>query len=421
MRTRLLGGLAALAAVFSTATPGRAQSGLYSGGLSDSTGLPGSASENVPLPLGNPGSHGVFTFADVSYISQTWTMKDQTIAYRGLVDTTGAITGLPGQYIGSGQVALTTADFGRRSFMPGMNLGIGYKTEDGTSITARFMALSPTDYNSAATLAAPYARSRPDLADTYLTAGVFNFGPQYAGPARKTAYEGSTIFAPFIDANGNVQLRQQLGDGLFYGIWNGASTMVITYRTNYQEAEIGARVPMFQTEKSRIYALAGGRFHWFYEKFSWRTTSFDVDGGTTARDQAVYTNTLSQRLYGPYGGVGHDVYLGSRFAVSTDLTGALLLGVIKERAKYKLSDNSTSAKRSVNELRLVPSAGANVNLWWYPIQGVQVRLGYSANTFFNTKNMEDPVGFNMGAIDPGYGNQAFRMIHGVNFGVGLFF
>ena len=422
MRTRLLGGLAALAAVLTTATPGRTQGpGMYSGGLSDSGGLPGLPSENVPIPLGNPGTHGFYGFVDGGYYFQSRTMRDQTIAYRGLVDTTGAVTGLPGTYIGSGRVALSTSDFGRRSYSPAVNFGIGYKTDDGTSITARFMALSPRDYNASATQATQYARSRPDLADTYLTAGVFNFGPQYAGPARKTAYEGSTVVNPHFDANGNVVIRDTLGDRLFYGIWNGAGTMTITYRQNYQEAEIGARVPLFQTEQSRIYALAGGRFNWFYEKFAWRTTSFDVNGGTNARDQALYTNVLSQRMYGPYGGVGHDVYLGSRFALSTDLTGALLLDVVKERAKYKLADNSTSAKQSVNELRLVPSAGANLNLWWYPIQGVQVRVGYSINTWFNTKNMAEPVGFDLGAIDPGYGNQAFRYLHGVNFGVGLFF
>jgi len=422
MRTRLLGGLAALAAVFTTALPGRAQGpGLYSGGLSDSGGLPGLPSETLPLPLGNPGSQGFYIYGDLGYYFQSQTLGNQVVARRGLVDSTGAITGTPGTLIGSGDPALTTRDFGRRGYVPALNLGIGYKTTDGTSITRRYLAFSSASYSASATLVPQGFRGSQDLADTFLTSPVFNFPPQYAGPARKTAFEGSTIVRPFIDQNGNVQLTQVLGDGLFYGVWNGASTSVLSYKTDYQEAEIGARVPLFQTEKSRIYALGGARYNWFFERLKWITTSFDVDGGSLPSYSAEYTNTLSQRLYGPYAGVGHDVYLGSRFAVSSDLTGAILLGVIKERAKYKLSDNSVSNKRSVNELRLVPSAGANLNLWWYPIQGVQVRLGYSANTFFNTKNIEQPIGFNMGAIDPIYGDQAFRIIHGMNFGVGLFF
>jgi len=413
MRTRLLGGLAALAAVLTTATPGRAQGpGMYSGGLSDSGGLPGLPAENVPLPLGNPGGHGFFGFVDGGYYTQNWTLGDQIIARRGLIDSTGAVTGTPGTFIGSQRVALTSSQFGRRSDAPAFNIGIGYKLDDGTSLTARFMAFTPKSYNAAATLVPEGFRSDSQLADTFLTAGVFNFSPRYAGPARKTAFEGS----PIPGGAGST-----FGDGLFYGIWNGASTMVITYKSSYQEAEVGARVPIFQTEQSRIYALAGGRFNWFFERFKWFTTSFDVDGGTDSTSIAEYTNDLSQRLYGPYAGVGHDIYLGSRFALSSDLTGALLLGVIKERAKYKLGDNSISTKRSVNDLRIVPSAGGNLNLWWYPIQGVQVRVGYSANTFFNTKSMDEPVGFNMGAIDPAYGDNQFRIIHGVNFGIGLFF
>ena len=55
------------------------------------------------------------------------------------------------------------------------------------------------------------------------------------------------------------------------------------------------------------------------------------------------------------------------------------------------------------------------------VEGVQVRLGYQGMAFFNTRNMEEPIGFNMGAMDPRYDVQYFRLIHGFNFGVGLFF
>ncbi|HEY3787721.1 MAG TPA: hypothetical protein VGL71_02650, partial [Urbifossiella sp.] len=131
--------------------------------------------------------------------------------------------------------------------------------------------------------------------------------------------------------------------------------------------------------------------------------------------------TLSQRMYGPFVGIGHEIFLADQFSLSVDLTGAALIGIVKERAKYELMDKSTEAKAGVNEWTLVPNANANVNLWWYPVEGVQVRLGYQAMTYFNTRNLQDPVGFNMGAIDPVYGTQYFRLVHGLNFGVGLFF
>lgn len=76
---------------------------------------------------------------------------------------------------------------------------------------------------------------------------------------------------------------------------------------------------------------------------------------------------------------------------------------------------------SRNDATLVPSFTGDINLWWYPVEGVQMRVGYNAWTFFNTQNMQNPIGFNYGAIDPVYGTQHFRIVHGLNVGLGLFF
>jgi len=423
MRNKLFGGITAVTVILFSVGQAAAQigSGSGSGGLSDSGGLPGSPGESsiipfgggggaVPLPLANPGGHGFYTFAEMVYYAQSWTLGDQIVAYRGLVDAQGVLTGAPGLYLGSGVPALTTAEFGRRTFLPGLNIGVGYKLEDGTSFHARYLSLGRQDYNRSATLVPPSFRSRLDLADTYLVSNVYNFPSQYAGPAVKTAFEGITL------PDGRI-----VPDGTFYGIWNGASTMTITYTQRYSEAEIGARSPLFTTEYSKIYAMAGGRFNWFFERFKWYTQSQDLAGNTGPIFQATYENTLSQRMYGPYLGFAHDVYLGNRFAVSSELTGALSLSVNKERAKYSLDDDSISAKRSRNDFTLVPQVGGSINLLWYPLAGVQMRVGYTINTFWNTRNIQDPIGFDMGAIEPVYSNQTFRMIHGLNVGIGVFF
>ena len=76
---------------------------------------------------------------------------------------------------------------------------------------------------------------------------------------------------------------------------------------------------------------------------------------------------------------------------------------------------------SRDELNVTPTLTANLNLWWYPIEGVQMRVGYNALTFFNTMYMQNPIGFNYSAIDPVYETKYFRILHGVNVGVGLFF
>jgi hypothetical protein len=431
MRHRLYGGsLLAVAALFAGAPAARAQSiDLLSGStgsladrlpggvmargqIGDSTyDVPGRPAENIPIPTGNPGGHGFYTALDFMFLTQTWALGDQIVAVRGLVDSRGLITGLPGTYIGSGVEALRTGDFPRQSWLPGFNLTLGYKLDDGTSIYLSYLNLLDRNYHTGATLVPPFFRSAPDLSDTFLVAGVFNFPPHYAGPLVKTEAD---------DANGN-RIPDPNEGGNFYGIWNGAGVMDIQFNHRFNQWEIGARVPLFQTEYSRIYGLAGGRFDWFWERFQWRTVSYDINGQATQRDAATYKNTLSQRMYGPFFGCGHEVYMGKRFSLSLDVTGAVLMNIISERAKYKLESAEIQNKLSRDEFSLVPSATAHLNMWWYPIEGVQVRVGYNAWTFFNTMRMEQPIGFNYSSIDPAYERQYFRIVHGANAGVGLFF
>lgn len=374
-------------------------------------GVPGQASRFNPLPTDSPDQRGVFTFGEFMILTQSWGLGKQTVAVRGLVDSRGAITGLPGTYIGSGVNALSTDDFPRRSYQPGFQVGVGYKFEDGTSVHLSYMNLLSQNYHAGATLAAPFFRSRPDLSDTFLTAGVFNFPPQYAGPLVKTVAD---------DTNSNGTADPGEG-GNFYGIWNGASVMDIQFNQWFTQWEIGARVPLFQTEYSRIYALAGARMDWFMERFRWRTVSYDVSGQAGNRDAATYNNTLSQRMYGPYIGCGHEIYLRNGFSLSLDTTAAVLLNVIKQRAKYVLDSREIQNKMSRDEFGIVPSVTANLNLWWNPLDGVQMRVGYNGLTFFGTQYMQDPIGFNYGSIDPVYETKVFRLVHGVNVGLGLFF
>lgn len=366
--------------------------------------VPLNAEPTIPIPTGHAGDAGFYTSIESVFMTQTRAMGNQTVAFRGIVDSTGNITGLPGTYVGSHQVALSTNELGRSTFTPGFRIELGYKFDDGTQLYFNALRLFDAHYSAGATLAAPFARSRPDLTDTFLTSGVFNFSPKFAGPGHKTAYD------PVGSGASNT-----------YGIWNGSSTQDIKFTQRFQQMDLGGRMPLFQTDYSRVYGMAGGRFAWFFERFSWITRSFAVDGNSNPQDAAFYTNTLSQRLYGPFVGVGHEIFIANQFSMSVDLTGAALLGIVKERTTYELGDRSTRAKRSNNEFSIVPNANAAVNMWWYPVEGVQVRFGYQAMSFFNTRNMAEPIGFNVGAIDPRYDTQYFRLIHGLNFGVGLFF
>jgi hypothetical protein len=60
-------------------------------------------------------------------------------------------------------------------------------------------------------------------------------------------------------------------------------------------------------------------------------------------------------------------------------------------------------------------------LWWYPVEGVQVRIGYDAMGFFNTVSSPYPVNFNYSLGQNLWRDGTFRFIDGVNLGVGFIF
>ncbi|MDY3553602.1 hypothetical protein R5W24_002705 [Gemmata sp. JC717] len=400
MRIRYIGG-AVLAAVVAVACPERAaaqesfptpiNSGDFAGGGA------------FPIPTGRAGDSGFYTSAEFTMLRQSKAIGSQDIGFRGLYDTMGTITGIPGTFLGSGTPALNTKSGGAGTYQPGFVAEIGYKFDTGTRVYLKYLQLFDAQYSSGATQYPLGFRSNGDLTDTFLSSPVYNFTTFFNGPTQDTNFDVG-------NAGNNTA-----------GLWNAADVMDTKFTQRYQQAELGMRMPMFATEYSSVYGLGGARFAWFFERFTWRTVDLDQNGNSTPQSAAEYSNTLSQRMYGLFVGCGHEIYLGSMFSLSSDLTAAAYLDVVKGRAKYKLGDDTTQSKYGRNTWSLVPSLTADVNLWMYPIEGVQLRVGYSAMTFFNTRYMKDPVGFNFGNIDPNYATKYFRLLHGFNLGVGFFF
>lgn len=399
MRHSLYGGLLAAATLIATAPTTQAQ-------FSEPYSIPGRSEVIAPIPTGKPDQNGFYGVLSFIIATQSGGTGDQTVAVRGLIDSVGLLTGLPGTLIGSGTPALTTDQFGRRSWQPGYQFNIGYKFDDGIAVYAKFGQLVKQKYSAGASgPATPFFRNSIDLADSFLTAAVYNFPPDYAGQPIKTTEDLNPAFAP----------------GNFYGIWNGATVMDIQFEQSFTQGDFAARVPMFETEYSRTYGFAGLRYAWFMERFYWRTVGADIDGIARPQDVAIYTNTLSQRMYGPMIGCGNEVYVGKRFSVGVDVSAAGLVNVAKEKVKYKLGDESTAAGRKRVEFELVPNVNADFNLMWYPIEGVQVQAGYSLQSYFGTRYMKEPIAFNFGALDPAYNIKAYRFVSMFNFGVGFFF
>jgi hypothetical protein len=368
----------------------------------NSWGYSGTPSINAPVPIGTqqPGGEGIYGAAEFLFYHEDRTLGTQPVAARGVRDSDGSITGTPGQFIGSGRTAMTTDNFGRTSWTPGWRATIGYKLEDGSSISLSYANMIEVKYNFSVGPIPPGFQTYTGGIDTFLSSPVFGFSPQFSGPQSKASIGSASAL---------------------YGLWNGATTMSEDFIQRFVASDITYRQNVYETENTRSYAMAGGRFAWFWDEYKWNTTDTESNGSIGPQDQVNYHNIMSQRMYGPFVGVGNEVFIGNAFAASADLSGAALLDVIKERAAYTLGDGSITSKRARSDYAVVPNVDLTVNVWWYPIEGMQVKLGYDLYTFWNTQYMQQPIGFNAGGPDPSYKTEVFRMIHGIHVGVGYIF
>jgi len=452
----------------------------------DFPGLP--SGTQIPLPLGNdrPDTGGFFSALEFLTISQGRAFGSQTVAVRGIIDSNGGVGGIvnqgsvpnlnfgqpigilpgtgitipggvgfppvvippiiltdtrpflpgpttltpavPGRFIGSRTRALSTGDLGRTTFTPGMRLTLGYGLGGGDTISFSYMHLFQAKYSAVASLAPPFSGQSPtDPAETFLTSAVFNFPSQLSGPL----FRRSADFIPIstIDANGNISAG--VGPGSSYGIFNGASVMEISLIQRFNAFDITYRTTAIESEYGRSYVTAGGRSAWIFERFTWRTTTFGVDrdpisvDAQTTSESVKYTNTLSQHLYGPFLGLGHDLYLGNGFSAEVDCSAAMLVNIAKKRAKYQLQqpigELGIQNKRTANELGFVPNANLAVNMAWRPKPFIEAKIGYNIWTYYNTLYMAKPIDFNYGSLDPGYDNRFIRLYHGLNIGLALTF
>lgn len=349
---------------------------------------------------------GFYCFLKGLYWRETRPLKNQVIAERGFIDVDGSVGGQgPGIFIGSGNEALNTRQLrGPGTWQPGYNIGAGWRFESGLVIQLNWYHLVDGRYTVTAGLLPRNFAVRSDLADSFLTSKVFNFPADYAGNTRNLAV-------------GN--------DGATFGIWNAASNMSIQFIQRFDMGDLTARIPIWQTDDYRSYGLFGPRAVSMWERFKWRTVDADNTGAATADTTAIYTNVVSNRLYGVHIGCGNEWRMGDTpigaFSCSLDLEGAIYGDFVKARARYELADHTTAASRSRNIASIVPGAEARLNFHWFPWEAIEVQVGYSGMVFFNTVASPRPVDFDFGTIDPRWEHGIFRLFHGFTFGVGVVF
>jgi hypothetical protein len=353
-----------------------------------------------------PYESGGFYFAsEFWFLRQSNLLRDQVIAARGFVDVDGSITGHPGQPVGPFSPALLASDAGgQASYAPGLQLTLGYRLENGIAIEANWLHLIQQKYPAQASIIPQNFNIAPDLSNTFLFSPVFNFPGEFRGqPGKINA--GSPLAA--------------------FGIWNGAIQDQIIFTQRFDQYDLTMRVPVYQDDCNRTYGLVGPRIVHMWERFKWRAISADQALSSVATGVGIYNNILSQNLYGVHVGGGWERYLGTTpvgsFSSSIDAQAAAYINFAKERAGYELGDRSQTATRNRNTYTLVPAAQVNFNLWYYPIQAIEFRVGYNAFAFFNTIASREPVDFNYGALAPGYSKGQTRFVDGLNGGVAFIF
>lgn len=361
-----------------------------------------------PLPLysNRPEQGGLFIAGEFIFGKENNPLNHQLIAVHGFTDVDGSVTGAPGTFVGTGTPALYADQAsGPGSYQPGFDFTIGWKFENGIAVEINWWHLQEAKYSAEATLLGPSFSAGPFGADAFLFAPVYNVPPEFSGPAFK------------------VPPTVGLANAL-YGIWNGAAVMDIQFLQRFDQYELLTRVPVFDTTCIHCYGLMGARIAWFWEKFWWRTYDYNFAGIYTSQDVADYTNVTSNKMYGATIGGGTDWRIGDTpigtFALSIDTTASAYADFVDERAQYELADRSTAARRVRKDLRPVPELQGDIDLWWYPIEGVQLRLGFDAMGFWNTAASPSPVSFDFGGLDPGWVSK-FRYLTGLHAGIAFIF
>ncbi len=387
----------------------------------DATGYsPPDPALNWPIPWTNrPDLGGLYVASEFIMFRQTNPITGQDVSYRGFKDVDGSIGNALGNGKGAGtlygsqNLALSTNQVsGPNDYQPGFTLDIGYKFECGASLSLEWLYLTQVRLFASATPVPFNQAIGTDQADSFQFSPVYGFPPDYAGNFGVNA--GGALKLPI----GNPQAA--------YGIWNAASIETIEFVQKFQQYEITWRDTIFETENYRSTYTVGPRFAWIWEKFQWVTKDLDLTGQGGPLDTAIYNNIDSNRMYGPFAGFGQECYLGHGFACQVDVQAALLLDVIRERqqyttgARYGLPQPTAESKRTQTQWNPVPEINGNINLVWYPLPSVQVRLGYNAMAFFNTVSAPRPIDFNYGSLTAPY-QSTFRLFDGLNLGLAILF
>lgn len=399
----------------------------------------GPPATETPFPLmWGERDEGFFFAMEAVFMRMNNPLKAQWVAQRGLWDFTGEIRGygsavdifedddptsdppprfvttiasdtpgVPGQFVGSGAVALTTRDIGGEQFQPGTRMTIGYRLRNGIAFELNYMALTAARRTAqAGIIPPPGVGVGADYADSFLSAPFYNYSPFLAGPIRDVISGvnlGPTFFVPAAPADLN-----EFGSYIVpaYGIANGAEIFEQSFRQRFATGELMARVPLFQGEVTRTYWTGGFKYIGMQERYRLRIVDFGLggsnDGSVTQSPAFVmeYTNKITNRFYGMMIGCGSEAYLGMGWAISVEARVGASAQASRVVTEVERGDGNYQLKHTSNQITAVTQFQAGGYLWWYPIEGIQLRVGYEYLGIVGARRSPNPIDFDLGRLQP---------------------
>jgi hypothetical protein len=391
-------------------------------------------------------------------------LRNQALAFRGFIDTTGQLRGdvtsplitvtdgttgafinrfftqpeKPGTFVGSHEVALDQHSVGGGDFTPGMRLTVGWRFRDGVTAEFAYTQMDTVKHTASAGVLPANQSQLNNLADSFISSPFFNFSAQLAGPDNDVISNlvpvpvppGATTVAVtntpapgqvFVSLDALAALNALKGLPLpAFGIWNGAEEMFLTFSQMYSSAELNFRFPVYQDDYYRSYAICGLRNIHMQEKLSFRSVDQDIFGQELPQWSATYINKVDNTLWGLQCGGGNELYIGKGWAVSVEGRLGIFGDDVQEAVQVERGDLEFSISHRRTDTTVVPMFQAAGYLWWYPVEGVQLRAGYEVMGLIGMMRSPHPVDFNMGTLQPEFKRQLL-WLDGFNVGISFIF
>ena len=330
------------------------------------------------------------------------------VAYRGFQAFDNSLGVPQGQWVGSKMIALNTNQVaGPSSFQPGWDFFIGWRFQGGVAVELDWKHLVQNQFSAAAAawLQPGATNAGSVLQNTFVTAQVYNFGPEWAG-------------APQNVTQGDV--------GATFGIWNAASFMQELYIQRLSTSIRSTPASRSSIPPTRASTACSARAIRLDRRSiplddDLRKDQFGNDDGAAAHEQhdlqphvRLPCRLRARLVSGQHADRGVCVHVRSGrrpplFRLRQAPSAAFI--------PLTNSNPQVGSSRSRRIYSIVPGVDGQLGVDWYPWEAIKLHMGYDVNTFFNTIASDQPIDFNLGRVTPQYEHQFLRYFYGFSFGV----